>query len=548
MKQYSFSLFMLLLVLQQAGAAISVSVDRNPVHFNESFHMVFESDESPDDDPDFSPLQQHFVVLNTSQNSSVSIINGNYQRSIKWRLQVMPKQMGEIIVPTIYFGNDKTEPLQISVKPASSSSNRVHNGLMFELSANQESAPVQGQIIITMRLTSNTNISAYEFGELSIDNMDVVIEPLGEVKRFQTRLDGQAYLVLEKKLALFPQQSGELSIGPVLGEVRLASQSNSIFDPFQTRGEIKRIYSSPLSIEIQPAGGSFSGQHWLPATSVRLSDAWQGDLGKLVAGEPVTRTLMLVAEGLTAAQLPTLQQQDVDRIKQYPDQPLLEDQHSESGIVGILQQKIALIPTGGGTYKIPEISVPWWNTLTQRQEVARIPERIIQVVGDVGAKTQAEAVTAPAKSAALAQPVEQSSRFWVWLSLFLAVGWLTSALVWWFGRRGQEYKTTAHTTHKANISVARKTLQQACEANDAKAARTALLDWAQALGLDNLARLAERYGDPLKSQINILNQRLYSVAIDDWQGSALWQCCATISLASKAATAQDGDRLAALNP
>ena len=35
---------------------INVSVDRNPVSINESFKLIFSMEESPDDDPDFSPL------------------------------------------------------------------------------------------------------------------------------------------------------------------------------------------------------------------------------------------------------------------------------------------------------------------------------------------------------------------------------------------------------------------------------------------------------------------------------------------------------------
>ncbi|MCP4488554.1 MAG: protein BatD [Gammaproteobacteria bacterium] len=548
MKQNLFVLFMILLAMQQASAAINVSIGRNPVHVNESFQMVFASSESLDDDPDFSPLQQHFVILNTSQNSSISIINGDYQRSIKWTLQVMPKQVGEIIVPAIHFGDDKTEPFRISVKPASSSSNGSKSGLIFELSADRDSAPVQGQIIITMRLMSNTNFSAYQFGDLMVNNMDVVIEPLGEVKRFQTRLDDQAYLVLEKKLALFPQQSGDLSIDAVPGEVRLVSRSSSVFDPFQTRGEIKRVYSPPLNLEIHPLGGTYSGQHWLPATNVRLSDVWQGDLGKLVAGEPVTRTLMLVAEGLTAAQLPALQQQHVDGLKQYPDQPLLEDQRSEHGMVGIQQQKIALIPTRGGVYQIPEITVPWWNTTTQRQEVARIPSRTIQVAGDVVLESQREAIKPSAKPAPAVQIVEQNNRFWVWLSLFLAVGWLVSGLVWWFRRRGQELEITAQSPHKINTDAAIKALQQSCEVNDAKAARAALLSWARALDFENLAQLAAYFGQPIKAQIDILNQSLYSNSSTDWQGNALWRCSAAINSARHRSPPEDGNHLPALNP
>ena len=37
----------------QVFAAVTVTIDRNLVHLNESFQLVFEADSSPDDDPDF---------------------------------------------------------------------------------------------------------------------------------------------------------------------------------------------------------------------------------------------------------------------------------------------------------------------------------------------------------------------------------------------------------------------------------------------------------------------------------------------------------------
>ena len=279
MKQQLIFLFLLLMVNGLAGAAITVTIDRQPVHVNESFQLFFEASESPDDDPDFSPLQQYFVILNTSQNSQISIINGDYKRSIKWTLQLMPKQVGEIIVPAIKFGDDKTESFQVSVKPAAQSSPGSKSGLIFELSVDRDSVAVQGQVIVSMRLMSNVNISAYQFGELITDNMDVVIEPLDEVKRYQTRIGDQAYLVLEQKHAMFPQQSGRLTIPPVMGEVRVSTQSRSVFDPFQSQGEIRRVSSAELNIDVTGIEPQFSGQHWLPmgsACSVRMgAAAWR---------------------------------------------------------------------------------------------------------------------------------------------------------------------------------------------------------------------------------------------------------------------------------
>ena len=555
-----FILFTLLFVPQFASAAIEVSSDRNPVHANESFQLFFDSDETPDGDPDFSPLTQFFAVLNTSQSNSISIINGDYKRSIKWTLQVMAKQAGDFVIPAIQFGDDKTEPYPITVKPATQSTTEAGNDLIFELSADRESVSVQGQVIISMRLMVNNNISAYQFGDLEVENLDVVIEPLGEVQRYQTRLGDQPYLVLEKKLALFPQQSGQLKINPVLGEVRLVPESNSIFDPFQTRGEIKSVNSPELTLEVSGIDAAFKGQHWLPSTSVRISDVWQEDLNKLVAGEPVTRTLMLLAEGLTAAQLPTLDQDSIDGLKQYPDQPVLNDQRTSRGIVGVRQQKIALIPTAPGNYVLPEIVIPWWNVYTQKEEFARIPARTIQVAADPAAKPEAniEAISPEAEITAtpavepVVKVVEQTSYFWVWLSLLLASGWLASGILWWLSRRRPASTVSERNDHTLSLQGASKNLKTACLDDDASAARNALLSWANAMSLsesfDNLNSVGHYFGDPLKTEIGNLNQSLYGIEQNGWSGQALLLICEKITADNKPSRHIGKDELMALNP
>ena len=556
MKRMHLFLFLLLMVSGLAEAAITVSIDREPVHVNESFQLFFEASESPDDDPDFSPLQQYFDILNTSQSSQISIINGDYKRSIKWTLQLMPKQVGDIIVPAIKFGDDKTEPFQVSVKPAAQSSAGSKSGLIFELSVDRDKVAVQGQVIVSMRLMSNVNISAYQFGELITDSMDVVIEPLDDVKRYQTRVGDQAFLVLEQKHALFPQQSGRLTIPPVLGEVRVATQSRSIFDPFQNQGEIRRVRSAGLNIDVTGIEPQFSGQHWLPSSNVRLSEVWQQDLDNLVAGEPVTRTLILTADGLTAAQLPELKQGVVDNLKQYPDQAVQNDQRSDKGIVGVVQQKIALIPTAAGNYTLPEIAIPWWNIRTGQQEIASIPARTIKVTAGAGVSEPAStsqppvAITEDATNPVEVVPV--NNPFWIWFSLFLACGWLASGLYWWFSGRPASSAKSDDQPKQTSLGKASKILEKACLQNNALAAREALLPWANALDAGcrfvNLNEMTQVFGEPLKGALKELNQSLYSAGSEEWNGEDLWRVCKDIAESSKVSEKTEVDGLQALNP
>ena len=42
---------------------------------------------------------------------------------------------------------------------------------------------------------------------------------------------------------------------------------------------------------------------------------------------------------------------------------------------------VGIVPTRAGTLTLPEISIPWWNTQTDREEVAIIPAMTYEVLG-----------------------------------------------------------------------------------------------------------------------------------------------------------------------
>ena len=546
-KILGISVLLMLTGVQQVSAEVEVNIDRNPVQVNESFQLVFSLEQSPDREPDFSILQQHFLILSNNRSNSISIINGEYQRSVKWTLQLMAKQVGEYMIPAIRFDQERSKPFQIKVLPSSLAS-VPHDQLVLELLVDKSEAYVQSQIIVTLRLLSATNVSAYNFGDISTDNLDVVIEPLGDERQYQTRIADKSYLVLEKQFALFPQQAGRLGLEPVMAEVRLPS--SSAFDPFRTGGEIKRLRSQPVFIDVEPIPPEFAGSYWLPASGLKLQEAWQSDLDNLVAGEPITRSLTLIADGLTAAQLPELELAQIDGIKQYPDQPVLQNRRSDQGISGKREQKVALIPGAGGTYRMPEISLSWWNLETGKTETATIPAREISV--NAAASVAVAPPIAEQSSPQAAPRVEANNNFWLWLSLLLAFGWLSSGLYWWFKSRASGRSDDSGVVEYPGLRKARKQLRQACEADDSNRARHALLDWGRALmqprEVSNLHQLGLLLGDDLAHQVELLNQSLYAGKSVGWQGRDLWLLCQQLEQTGTAGGERDIDELLPLNP
>ena len=495
-------LFVLLMLISGLANAASIQVtsDRNPVSLNESFQLVYKSSDSVDGDPDFSPLKKYLDVLKRSQSSNVSIVNGRYSSSKTWTLSVMARQVGTVVLPPVKFGSDLSDAYSITVKEAAKNQ-QDQAGFYTRISVDQEQVYAQQQLVITQQLFSNKNLSAFGMGELDFNGMDVVIQKLGEEKQYNTRIGGKTYLVIERSYAVFPQTSGLMKMSPVLAEAQVGRSSNSFFDSLG-RNKVVRARSNSIDIAVLPVPKNINVNPWLPAKDFQLVEQWPQNSPKFVQGEPVTRTLSIKADGLTAAQLPVLPEISIDGLKQYPDQPLLNDITNESGVTGYRVEKVALIPTKAGIFILPAIDIPWWNSATQKREVAHIPARTINVEAPVNTETasiplmpadkQIESVNiAPVQNEQPLEPIldkvltveeQPSSKLWFVLAILFALGWLVTVIAWMLASNKKNKVTgSVQTESTVNLKQAFKQLKKSCEKEDVSKCRSQLLLWARAL-------------------------------------------------------------------
>jgi hypothetical protein len=317
-----------------------------------------------------------------------------------------------------------------------------------------------------------------------------------------------------------------------------------------------RVRSDAIDLKVRPQPAAFTGSHWLPAADLKLEETWTQNPPHIKAGEPITRTLSLRAEGATVSVLPELSgDSGLDAsIKHYPDQPSLNEQKQPlTGITGLRQEKTALIPSKPGEYKLPAVEIPWWNTKTDRLEIARIPERVLKVAPSAEPmpqtappgptpQTSAEPAPSPQTVPAPVKPLAWATdNLWFWLTWLFATAWFATGLAWWWSRRTAKTVELAPTAEsRLDGRKARKALQQACSKHDPATARMALLAWAQSVWpqqqpatLDEIGRLG---GEVLALEISKLNRVLYSSSAQHWQGSELWEAVEAISPEAKKAT------------
>ncbi len=518
--------------IQECYAAdIRVSVDRNPVSVEDSFQITFTAQQAPDDDPDFSPLEQDFAIISQSTSTSSSWINGKSTKVVQWILNVMAKQVGSLAIPPIKFGKDVSQASTILVADKTAKKVDADEDLFIDVEVTPQNPYIQSQVFYTMRLYTRVNISQARLNEPELS--DAVIERLGEDSNYTTQVNGINYSVTERKYAFFPQKSGKLTIKPLMLTAEILVNNAQGFNPFfnSQMGKTKRVESKAITLDVKPAPPEFKGTHWLSAEQLVLKQDWSGDIAKLKVGEPITRTLSITAKGTTVGQLPELNTTETsEQLKAYPDQPVLQEQKKVDGLIAFREEKIALIPSKSGTYQLPAIEIPWFNTQTQKVEIAKIPEVTLEsssVAKQSEPEPIATQVVAPVEtpkieSLAMANN-NQETPIWLWVSVFLGLGWLITLIVF---LRSRQSKSTVviETESEINLKAAVKTLKDACANNDAITAKNALLVWGkQKFDSHNLGAIAGFCDARLRDEILLLNQTLYGKDSTTWQGKKLFQ-------------------------
>lgn len=531
-----------LFALPTFAAKIEVSLDRNPVAQNETFTLVFSAAETPDDDPDFGPLEQDFEVLGQTQSNQFSLDNGHANRRVEWQVTVMAKRAGTLEVPPIAFGSDQSPPLAVTVTPGAATGHHAKGDedIFLEVETEPKKPYVQAQVIYTVRVLGRVRFN----GELSNPEADdALIEKLADDRNYAVNRDGAQYNVFERRFALFPQKSGPLKIGPVHLTAQVAGGGGSPFNPFFGRQpQTRRIDSEAVNLDVRPIPKEFTGKHWLPAENLTLEDSWAAKPPRIALGEPATRTLTLKAQGATVGVLPELNPDAASTtdFKQYPDQPAINETQHRDGVSSSRQEKTALMVSRPGTYRLPAVEIPWWNTRADRLETARIPERVLTVAPAPGtaptpettpapAAPQAEPATAtPAPGASVpVAPMAPTVDLGFWLAWLFGAGWLATAVAWGISARRPTVSPAPRPAPDPAPSQRQmvEAIERACRANDAMAARRALAAWAErrwpGLGAADWAR---RCGGELGREIGRLDRGLYGREPGaDWRGDGLWR-------------------------
>ncbi len=573
-----------------ALADVNAHLDRTQVGTGDAVALTVRARDVNGAEPDLTPLESDFHVLGVSRSHRTQIINGQRDDVSEWHVSLLPRETGLHVVPALAVGAESTAPIDLQVVdagmargPRAQTSARQAPGDLDDRRAAVSlragiDAPdpyVQEQVVLTLRLESTVPIIEGAIGEPEVPG--AIVERLGDDRHGMTDVDGQPVNFVERRYAVFPQQSGRLEIGPIAFEgvtplpasARQPSRNRSrspldalmgsallgdpFFDDFLAgsgslfdrvmgpRGQAVRAFSEPLSLDVQPRPDGALGARWLPARELALVEMWPDGGAEpplLRVGEPVDRVIAVRARGVTATQLPEPLLARPDGIKQYT-QPAYEDsQQSGDEMVAIRALPTTLIPNRAGELELPAVELAWWDTEADAPRTATLPARRVTVLpGDFAQAAPAQATPAapagggtPPLPEPAAPPPPLDPRWPVALALLLA----GAAAAWWIA--GQRRRSAAEdgaepspgpVSRRRARAQAERRLEGACAAGDGPAAEAALLEigrarWAAAAPTCAQA-VARRLGDAeLERETMLLLSSRYAAEAANWSGDGLW--------------------------
>ena len=551
-RTFYISIILLMLAVGASSAsaqALKASVDRNSLSLDETLTLTLRYSGKTNAQIDFSPLSTQFEIINQQQSNQFRSINGSVESFTEWSMILLPKSSGRLLVPSFKIGNEFSDAIEINVTKQSPPVNGSLGEVFIETLIEPEDSYVQQQIRVRYRLYYSVAIQALERDDFTIDG--AIVEAMPDVN-YHRSVDGKPYNVAEFNYVVYPQESGTLEIPAYRWMARLSRGGRSnMFGLNSGRSEIKRLSTEAKTINVKPKPSTFpQGATWIPATQVTIAESWNTSPQTFKVGEPITRKVILSAQGLMSSQLPQLiSDEDLDeKVKFYPEQPELNNDTDEAGINGKRLESVAVVVSEGGDLILPAVKIPWWDVTNNQLKYAELPQKRITVAGDDNyeknkrlaeeaiAKASSNNLTmAPGDTAIIeaSDNVNTSTYIWQILCVLLGIA-LALSLYFWFATRqklNSILSEVAPTKDKRlNLGSSKATynkLKKACRDNNHSDTRKAAIDWARAewpnKNIQSLTDIASAVKHPnLDNQLRALDSALYSdTKNNSWNGALL---------------------------
>lgn len=533
----TFVIFLSFGFAANAATEITATVDKNPVVVNESFVLTVTANEDLDANAlDTSSLNKSFVVGRTNVQRQTSVINFSATRTTTWKTVLIARKAGTYTIPSLTVDGTSTQPISVDVVAASDSRANNQQDIFITTDISKSSVYVQQLLTMTVKLHFATELKSGTLTEPELE--DAQVSQIGKDIESQDIINGKRYRIIERTFSISPQKSGQFTLTPPAfsGEIMESSGRRGNFYSFANTKPVS-VLSAPIDIEVKPIPVDYQGT-WLPSELIALHQEWQPKDGQFYVGEPITSILTLTAAGLSKEQLPTLEIEAPNGLRVYPDQPELNTGLTNGNLVSQQVKSFAIVASQPGTYQLPAIRIPWWNTVTNAKEWATINGQTITIKPNPNApietSTPKEISSQTSSDNGKVTTIYVDKPSWLqWLFLGL---WIASMIGWLFTYMAMQNRQPVESIGK-QTSVDKSVILKACKQNNAQLVNQALLPWFnQHLDSPKTSiseALAAINDEKLTKAVEVLQESLFGKQPGTWDSNDLIKAIKEMNFPSK---------------
>ncbi|MDD3266258.1 MAG: BatD family protein [Burkholderiales bacterium] len=477
----------LMLISANSWAAINAIIDKTIVEQGQPVNLTI-TVTSIGASPDLSPLQKDFQIVGKSTSSQTSIVNGSVSSQTNISLSLIPNHSGKVVIPSIKIDKDVTKPITIEVTKNSNAktANLPDKAIFLKTSIDKTSSYVGVPVILSVKLYLSLNLGNLTLSPFQIDGAHY--DKLNDPSQYQSEANGRPYMVVEQKFLVTPDKVGKIIIPTI--QLNGAIASNNPAGYRLAAGQAFSLNSEPISLNVKDIPNNIDASEWFPAKNVVVNEIWSEKNITATAGDPITRTVTINADGVSATSIPEFNFTKIENANIYPDKTISDTKNTNTGVNSSKIFKIVYIPINNGEVKFPEVKIKWFDIDSNQEKTAILPAKVFHITGAIEHKKTDKIDT---KNNISQTQNDAKSNLWQYISYVIGFLWLATMVIFFILRKNKNLKkakdlnesdnTKSEIITKPNkISTKNKDLDldvaKACTNKDIYKLNLALIKWA----------------------------------------------------------------------
>lgn len=347
-------------------------LDRDRIALGETATLNIQSNRGVVDPPDYSPLLRDFRLSGNTSSRSFERVNGVSRTRTLFAVALQPRRDGVIGIPSLLVSGQRTQPLTITVTPQAAAPAQAGGVVFIEAETDAQQPYLQQAVGYTLRLYSAIALISGQLDQAMPDGAS--LQRIGDDVQYSREISGRRYNVIERHYLLIPERSGTLKLP---GAQFSGRGVGGFFDDFFGDGQRELRASGPSQqLQVRQIPDQ-APQPWLPLRALNLR--YLATPQRARAGEAVSVTLEVTADGATAAQLPELQLPAIAGAQVFPDPPQTDERFDDARPQVRVTRKFSVVPAQAGSLRLRGPRMDWWDVRSGTGRTASLPDIDLKV-------------------------------------------------------------------------------------------------------------------------------------------------------------------------